>query len=106
MRTSKVKTSALTVAATTVNVRVQGLLTFAPSSSKYDTDVTFQTRGSNDKTQPVTLNGGLRTWYVPPTGQNGGRGTGFWRATSTWYFVVDGNYSTVGVQTKTIWKTI
>ena len=44
--------------------------------------------------------------YTPKQGENGGRGTGFWRATATWYFEVGGQLSTVGSQTKTVWKTI
>ena len=89
-----------------VNVRTQGLLTFAPSSSSTNTNVTFSTRARSDQTQAITVNGGEVTYYTPKTGSNGGSGTGFWRNTSTWYFVVNGNYSTVGSQTKTIWKTI
>lgn len=89
-----------------VNVRTQGLLTFAPSSSSTNTNVTFSQRATSDQTQNITVNGTEKTFYTPKTGSNGGRGTGFWRATSTWYFTVNGNYSTVGSQTKTVWKTI
>ncbi|WP_298741103.1 hypothetical protein [uncultured Microbacterium sp.] len=90
----------------TVNVRTQGPLTFVPSSSSTNTNVTFSKRAGSDQTQTVVVNGTGKTYYTPLTGSNGGRGTGFWRATSTWYFVVNGVYSTVGSQTKTVWKTI
>lgn len=89
-----------------VGVRVQGLMTFAPSSSATNTNVTFSTRATSDATQNIAVNGSEITYYTPRVGLNGGRGTGFWRATSTWYFTVNGNYSTVGSQTKTVWKTI
>lgn len=89
-----------------VKVRTQGLLTFAPSASSTNTNVTFSRRASSDQTQTITVNGAEKTYYTPKTGLNGGRGTGYWRATSTWYFVVDGKYSTVGSHTKTVWKAI
>lgn len=71
-----------------------------------NTNVTFSRRASSDQTQTITVNGAEKTYYTPKTGLNGGRGTGYWRATSTWYFVVDGKYSTVGSHTKTVWKAI
>ena len=50
--------------------------------------------------------GGSKTFYLPETGDNGGRGTGFWRATGTWYSEHPGGLSTVGSKTVTIFRTI
>ena len=94
-----------------VDLRVSGIISFAPSNSATNTDVVFQHRGAATATQTVMVNGPEVTWYVPEPSHstvpsNAGRGTGFWRATSTWFFEVGGKMSTVGTQTVTIWKTI
>ncbi|MEN0083190.1 MAG: hypothetical protein AAGC66_00345 [Leifsonia sp.] len=88
-----------------VSVRARGLLTFAPSSSATNTNVTFSNRATSDQTQTVAVNGAAKTYYLPQVGSNGGRGTGFWRATFTWQITSLPN-ATVGSDTKTIWKTI
>ncbi|MHB1289867.1 hypothetical protein [Georgenia sp.] len=89
-----------------VNVRVQGLMLFAASPSSTYTNVTFVTRATSDQTQSVTVNGAEKTFYLPKVGSSGGRGTGFWRATGTWYFDAPAGPSTVGSQTVTIFRTI
>jgi hypothetical protein len=88
-----------------VKVRVRGLLSFAPSSSSKNTKVTFSTRAQSDQTQVVGVGGTKITYYIPQVGKNGGRGTGFWRATATWQIVSPGA-GTVGSDTVTIWKAI
>lgn len=94
-----------------VDVQVSGIISFAPSSSPTNTDVVFEHRGAARATQTVIVNGPEVTWYIPEPSHssvpnNAGRGTGFWRATSTWFFEVAGIPSTVGTQTVTIWTTI
>jgi hypothetical protein len=89
----------------TVSVRTRGLLTFAPSSSATNTHVTFSNRATSDQTQTVSVNGGAKTYYLPQVGGNGGRGTGFWRATFTWQITSLPN-ATVGSDTKTVWKAV
>lgn len=89
-----------------VNVRTRGALTFAPSKSATNTKVSFRERGTSDLSQKITVNGKAVTYYTPGVGKNGGRGTGFWRATATWQFMVGDKYSTVGSQTRTLWKTV
>lgn len=94
-----------------VDLTVSGIISFAPSSSATDTNVVFQHRGAATMTQTVLVNGPEVTWYLPEPSHSSvpndaGRGTGFWRATSTWFFEVGGKLSTVGSQTVTIWKTI
>lgn len=87
-----------------VAVRTRGLLTFAPSSSSTNTNVSFSNRATSDQTQTIAI-GKTTTYYLPQTGSNGGRGTGFWRATFTWQITSLAN-ATVGSDTKTVWKTI
>lgn len=91
---------------TSVPVRVQGLLSFDPASSWNEVAGTFYTRAKSDQVQWVSVNGPAKTFYTPKVGSNGGTGMGYWRATSTWYFDVDGRNSTVGSQTKTVFKKI
>lgn len=89
-----------------INLRVRGLLRFAASKDPDNTDVKFHTRAKSLEHRHVTVNGASETFYTPREGKNGGHGTGFWRATSTWMFNVNGHPSTVGSQTKTAWKKI
>jgi hypothetical protein len=91
--------------ASAVTVRTRGLLTFAASSSPSQTKVTFGTRATSDYSQSVTVNGKEVTFYLPQPGSNGGRGTGFWRATFTWQ-ITSLPGATVGSDTKTIWRAI
>jgi hypothetical protein len=92
--------------ASSVSVRVQGLLTFGQAASQYDVDnVKFVTRGTSDQTQVIQVNGASKTYYTPKVGSNGGTGKGFWRATSTWY-ISSPIQGTVGSQTVTIFENI
>lgn len=79
-------------------------LSFAPPTPPYDPTPKFSVRARSDYPQTLTVNGAAKTFYTPEPGSNGGRGTGYWRATSTWFFVVDGVPSTVGTDTKTVSK--
>lgn len=103
---SKIRITCKGYGLTSVGVRVQGLMQFAASSSSTNTNVTFVTRATSDETQSVTVNGAEKTFYLPRVGSSGGRGTGFWRATGTWYFNAPAGPSTVGSQTVTIFRTI
>lgn len=103
---SKIRITCTGSGLASVRVRAQGLLQFAKSSSSTNTNVTFVNRGDSDQWQWVTVNGATKTFYLPETGKNGGRGTGFWRATGTWYFEHPGGLSTVGSKTVTIFRTI
>ena len=87
--------------ASTVRLRGQGLLSFAPAKSSNDTaNKTFKARATSDYWQTITVNGPSKTFYTPRTGKHGGVGKGFWINTSTWYFNANGVTSTVGSETK------
>ncbi|UNX53830.1 hypothetical protein MF406_12685 [Georgenia sp. TF02-10] len=103
---SKIRITCTGSGLSSVNVRVQGLLQFARSSSPNNTNVNFVQRASSDQWQRVIVNGSAVTFYLPEVGGNGGRGTGFWRSTGTWYFKHPGGDSTVGSDTVTVFKTI
>lgn len=103
---SKIRITCKGYGLTSVTVRVQGLMLFAASPSSTNTNVTFVTMATSDQTQSATVNGAEKTFYLPRVGSSGGRGTGFWRATGTWYFNAPAGPSTVGSQTVTIFRTI
>lgn len=87
--------------ATTVNLRGQGLLSFAPAKNANDTaNKTFKSRATSDYWQTITVNGPAKTFYTPRPGKHGGVGKGFWINTSTWYFNAAGVTSSVGSETK------
>lgn len=94
------------VGLSSVKLRVQGLLTYGPASSRQVVDTKFVQRAKTSEYRNVAVNGKAETFYTPKKGSNGGRGTGWWRATSTWYFIVDGKYSTLGSQMVTTWRRI
>lgn len=67
-----------------VTVRQRGLLSFAAT----DTSPLIP-RAESDYPQEVAVNGKPKTFYIPASG-NGGRGTGYWVATSTWQIIAPG----------------
>lgn len=91
-----------------VLVRVQGALSFAPASSSSQTsNLNWRLRGFSDQYQRINVDGAhVVTYYTPEPGWNGGRGTGWWRASSTWYFTHNGVRSTTGSQLRHVWKVI
>jgi hypothetical protein len=89
-----------------VTVRTQGLLTFGASSSPTQKKgVIMGTRATSDYSRSLNVNGKDEVFYLPHPGSNGGRGTGFWRATFTWQ-ISSLPGATVGSDTKTIWRAI
>jgi hypothetical protein len=65
-----------------VTVRQRGLLSFAPTDTSPLTK-----RAESDYPQQVAVNGKATTFYTPQEGSNGGRGNGYWVATSTWQII-------------------
>lgn len=88
-----------------VSIRYQGRLNFAPSAGCSTSSLAWRLRAQADYTQSVEVNGSARTFYTPRTG-SGGRGTGWWGMSSTWYFVHDGVVSTTGSHHKYVCKGI
>ncbi len=89
----------------TVSVKVNGLLRYDYASSSTDTgNIVWQTRASSSQTQTVVVNGISKTFYTPVAG-NGGRGTGFWHATST-FQITSPLQSNVASKSYLVFKTI
>ncbi len=61
----------------TVDVRTQGLLTFAPSSSPSNTNVTFSTRATSDLTQTIVVNGIGKIFLLRSKDRTAGAEPGF-----------------------------
>lgn len=77
-----------------VYVYYAGVQRFAPSIGCYTGNLQWQTRGDSSYGQWVPLNDPT-TFYTPRTG-HGGEGLGWWGASTTWYFYLNGVRSTTG----------
>jgi hypothetical protein len=94
---------------TTVKLRVRGLLSLYPASKNGGKAGKAQSRARGDANITVKANTGFSNpYYTPKTGYNGGRGTGYWNATST--LTINSHPSLSGKRTaassKTVWKKI
>lgn len=94
---------------TTVKLRVRGLLSLYPASKNGGKAGKAQSRAKSDANITVKANTGFSNpYYTPKTGYNGGRGTGYWNATST--LIINSHPSLSGKRTgsnsKTVWKKI
>ena len=95
---------------TKVSLRVKGLLSLYPAASSSSRPGKAQSRAYSDARITVTANTGRYStpYYTPVVGSNGGRGTGFWNATSTWIITSHASLSgkRTASQSKSIWRKI
>lgn len=92
-----------------MKLRVRGLLSLYPASKNGGKAGKAQSRAKSDANITVKANTGFSNpYYTPKTGCNGGRGTGYWNATST--LIINSHPSLSGKRTgsnsKTVWKKI
>lgn len=90
-----------------VHVNLNGLLQLAPTAvpACNTGGLAWSTRARSGQGQWVTVNGSQATFYPPQSG-NGGRGSGWWSMSSTFWFTHAGVTSNVGSHHKYVCKTV
>lgn len=100
---NKIDISCTGYGAASVQVRVRGIISFAPAVSATDTkNKVYQLRASTSETKTLTVNGKKVEFTCPSTGRAGaGLGKGFWATTFTYQPSAGRYVGTVGTQTST-----
>jgi len=91
-----------------VLVRVSGALAFAPAANDRVTNTRFTTRVAESQAKWVTVNSSRGVDFITPSKGNsgGGIGIGYWSATATFWFTVNGKMSNVASKTMMKWANL